>query len=135
MCLPTSSLGMPDRSFQGCLSPVLKVTVPVSGWLLGWACALSTGTHVVLFACAYSLTDKLRLKVVTIATNETDGYKRFMRSAKIFGLDVEVHMHHTTGQLCTHAHHSAVPHATALLCVYCSVLPFSPVSLFCCTAA
>lgn len=35
-------------------------------------------------------TDQLRLKVVTIATNETDGYKRFMRSAKLFGIDVEV---------------------------------------------
>ena len=32
----------------------------------------------------------LRLKVVTIATDETDGYKRFMRSAKMFDIDVEV---------------------------------------------
>ena len=31
--------------------------------------------------------------MVTIATNETDGYKRFMRSAKTFGLDVEVYLH------------------------------------------
>ena len=28
--------------------------------------------------------------MVTIATSETDGYKRFMRSAKLFDLDVEV---------------------------------------------
>lgn len=27
---------------------------------------------------------------MTIATSETDGYKRFMRSAKLFDLDVEV---------------------------------------------
>ena len=39
--------------------------------------------------------DNLRLKVVTIATNETDGYKRFMRSAKMFDLDVEV-----SGEMC-----------------------------------
>jgi hypothetical protein len=32
----------------------------------------------------------LRLKVVTIATNETDGYKRFMRSTQMFDIDVEV---------------------------------------------
>lgn len=30
------------------------------------------------------------MKVVTIATNETDGYLRFMRSAKMFDVDVEV---------------------------------------------
>ena len=35
-------------------------------------------------------TGDLRLKVVTIATNETDGYKRFMRSAKMFDIDIEV---------------------------------------------
>lgn len=40
------------------------------------------------FICCVA--DQLRLKVVTIATNETDGYKRFMRSAKLFGIDVEV---------------------------------------------
>ena len=34
--------------------------------------------------------DKLKLRVVTIATSETDGYQRFMRSAKLFNLDVEV---------------------------------------------
>ena len=28
--------------------------------------------------------------MVTIATNETDGYKRFMRSARMFNIDVEV---------------------------------------------
>ena len=32
----------------------------------------------------------LQLKVVTIATDETDGYVRFTRSAKLFGIDVEV---------------------------------------------
>ena len=32
-----------------------------------------------------------RLKVITVATEETDGYLRFMRSAKLFDLDVEVH--------------------------------------------
>lgn len=31
-----------------------------------------------------------KLKVVTVATEETDGYKRFIRSAKLYGIDVEV---------------------------------------------
>ena len=34
--------------------------------------------------------EELKLRVVTIATSETDGYKRFMRSAKLFDLNVEV---------------------------------------------
>jgi len=33
----------------------------------------------------------LKLKVVTVATDETDGYHRFIRSAKVYGLDVETH--------------------------------------------
>ena len=32
----------------------------------------------------------LKLKIVTVATEETDGYKRFTRSARIYGLDVDV---------------------------------------------
>ena len=36
------------------------------------------------------IADELKLKVVTIATNETDGYERFMRSAELFGIDVQV---------------------------------------------
>lgn len=36
------------------------------------------------------LVEGLRLRVVTIATSETDGYQRFIRSAKLFDLDVEV---------------------------------------------
>lgn len=35
-------------------------------------------------------TDDLRLQVVTIATEKTDGYHRFMRSAQLFDLNVEV---------------------------------------------
>eukprot|EP00111_Clytia_hemisphaerica_P018349 TCONS_00054259-protein len=31
-----------------------------------------------------------KLKIVTVATDETDGYLRFQRSAKLYGLDVEV---------------------------------------------
>ena len=46
-----------------------------------------TGCHLLMILIP---ADNLRLKVVTIATNETDGYKRFMRSAKNFDLDVEV---------------------------------------------
>ena len=34
--------------------------------------------------------EELRLRVVTIATSETDGYQRFIRSARLFDLDVEV---------------------------------------------
>lgn len=34
--------------------------------------------------------DDLRLQIVTIATEETDGYHRFMRSARLFDLNVEV---------------------------------------------
>lgn len=34
--------------------------------------------------------EDLKLKVITTATNETDGYKRFMRSVRMFDLDVEV---------------------------------------------
>ena len=41
-------------------------------------------------AIFYAAEDDLKLQVVTIATDETDGFKRFMRSAKIFDLDVEV---------------------------------------------
>ena len=36
------------------------------------------------------IVEGLRLRVVTIATSETDGYQRFIRSAKLFDLDVEV---------------------------------------------
>ena len=36
------------------------------------------------------VTAGLQLKVVTIATNETDGFQRFMRSAEMFDIDVEV---------------------------------------------
>ena len=32
-----------------------------------------------------------RLKIITVATEETDGFLRFMRSARHFDLDVEVH--------------------------------------------
>ena len=39
---------------------------------------------IVLFA------DDLRLQVVTIATEKTDGYHRFMRSSRLFDLNVEV---------------------------------------------
>ena len=46
-----------------------------------------TYTHTLGFVlCA----GELRLKVVTIATDETDGYKRFLRSTQMFGIDVEV---------------------------------------------
>ena len=38
----------------------------------------------------FVLVEGLRLRVVTIATSETDGYQRFIRSAKLFDLDVEV---------------------------------------------
>ena len=34
--------------------------------------------------------DDLRLQIVTIATEETDGYHRFMRSVRLFDLNVEV---------------------------------------------
>ncbi len=48
--------------------------------------------HVVnLFMCALVwYADNLQLKVVTVATAETDGYRRFMRSANMFNLDVQV---------------------------------------------
>ncbi|RMX35950.1 hypothetical protein pdam_00005243 [Pocillopora damicornis] len=35
-------------------------------------------------------TDELRLLAITVATDETDGYKRFMRSAKVNNIDVKV---------------------------------------------
>lgn len=38
----------------------------------------------------YLLGNKDRLQVVTVATSETDGYTRFMRSAKHLNLEVEV---------------------------------------------
>ena len=38
----------------------------------------------------FFIVEGLRLRVVTIATSETDGYQRFIRSAKLFDLDVEV---------------------------------------------
>ncbi len=31
-----------------------------------------------------------RLQVITVATSETDGYERFMRSVRLFDIDVEV---------------------------------------------
>ncbi|KAG8180910.1 hypothetical protein JTE90_020138 [Oedothorax gibbosus] len=34
--------------------------------------------------------DDPKLLVLTVATDETDGFKRFMRSARIYGIDVEV---------------------------------------------
>ena len=34
--------------------------------------------------------DELRLLAITVATDETDGYKRFMRSAKNNNIDVKV---------------------------------------------
>lgn len=37
-----------------------------------------------------TIIEDLRLRVVTIATSETDGYQRFIRSARLFDLDVEV---------------------------------------------
>jgi hypothetical protein len=47
------------------------------------------------FCCGSNFTwsngeKEYRLKVVTVATEETDGYKQFIRSAKIFDLDVDV---------------------------------------------
>ncbi|XP_047131925.2 procollagen-lysine,2-oxoglutarate 5-dioxygenase 1 isoform X1 [Hydra vulgaris] len=48
--------------------------------LLGFICHLS------------SCDDKeISFKLVTVATEQTDGFKRFMRSANVFGLDVEVY--------------------------------------------
>ena len=32
----------------------------------------------------------LKLVVVTVATKETDGFRRFMRSSKIYNIDVKV---------------------------------------------
>lgn len=52
--------------------------------------------HVYFIYVFYSLlaltnsSEDVRLKVITVATDETDGYHRFLRSAKIYGLDVEV---------------------------------------------
>ena len=34
--------------------------------------------------------DELRLLALTVATDETDGYKRFIRSAKANNIDVKV---------------------------------------------
>ena len=34
--------------------------------------------------------DELKLLAITVATDETDGYKRFMRSAKSNNIDVKV---------------------------------------------
>lgn len=31
-----------------------------------------------------------KLLVLTVATEETDGYKRFMRSATVYGINVQV---------------------------------------------
>ena len=45
--------------------------------------------------------DKLKLRVVTIATSETDGYQRFMRSAKLFNLDVEVRQTMSRNTICS----------------------------------
>lgn len=47
---------------------------------------------VLLFVCiSSSIADEQDLKVVTVATDETDGYKRFMHSAQLFNLDVDVY--------------------------------------------
>lgn len=43
-----------------------------------------------VFNSFFFYTDDLRLQVVTIATEKTDGYHRFMRSAQLFDLNVEV---------------------------------------------
>ena len=36
------------------------------------------------------LGDETKLQVLTVATSETDGYQRFMRSVRLLDLDVEV---------------------------------------------
>ena len=46
--------------------------------------------NMIVFLVAVILLEDLRLRVVTIATSETDGYQRFIRSARLFDLDVEV---------------------------------------------
>ena len=38
----------------------------------------------------YFSVDVMKLKVVAVATDETDGYKRFIHSAGTYGLDVVV---------------------------------------------
>lgn len=40
-------------------------------------------------------TDELRLLAITVATDETDGYKRFMRSAKVNNIDVKVFLNYS----------------------------------------
>lgn len=50
-----------------------------------------TSAHVICIGLLITLcADDLRLQIVTIATEETDGYHRFMRSARLFDLNVEV---------------------------------------------
>lgn len=56
----------------------------------------------------FVLGDELRLQVVTVATSETDGYERFMRSARLFDLDVEVSftVYIVQGLRCTWTQHT-----------------------------
>ena len=50
-----------------------------------------TSAHVICIGLLITLcADDLRLQIVTIATEETDGYHRFMRSVRLFDLNVEV---------------------------------------------
>ena len=39
--------------------------------------------------------DELKLLAITVATDETDGYKRFMRSAKANNIDVKVALNYS----------------------------------------
>ena len=43
-----------------------------------------------LCVCGSFYTTALKLKIITVATEETDGFQRFLRSASVYGLDVTV---------------------------------------------
>lgn len=50
--------------------------------------------------CAVIGLDELTLLAITVATDETDGYKRFMRSAKANNIDVKVSLNYSYISLC-----------------------------------
>ena len=59
--------------------------------------------------------------MVTIATSETDGYQRFIRSAKLFDLDVEVGLLQTCMLSRIHMH---IPCVTVNLIILTGIMLF-----------
>lgn len=78
------------RKLQHFIDTVIIFRVKLSIVLLLGCLWLYAVHELIAFIFPMFLAEGLKLRVVTIATSETDGYQRFMRSAKLFDLDVEV---------------------------------------------